>query len=192
MRLSPTHNQKIYHPDIAGTDVELKGPVHDRQLRKSASAPFKTRSGIDVDSLMGQINNYRAYHQAEDASWDEGLASQAQEWVNYLASIGRLEHGGADGAGQNLFMTYDTAADPNSVCIGATNAWYSEVDKYDYNNPGFTNETGHFTQLVWRKSTRVGYAVASGQNGTFVAAHYVAPGNYLDDFQDNVLPPASA
>ena len=140
---------------------------------------------------MGQINNYRAYHQAQDASWDEGLANQAQQWVNHLASTGRLEHGGADGAGQNLFMTYDTAADPNSVCIAATNAWYSEVDKYDYNNPGFTSETGHFTQLVWRGSTRMGYAVASGQYGTFVAAHYVAPGNYEGQFQDNVLPPAA-
>jgi len=175
-----------------GADVELKSPVHGRELRKSASAPFKTRSGIDVDTLMGQINNYRAYHQAEGASWDEDLASQAQEWVNYLASIGRLDHGGADGAGQNLFMTGEIDADPNRVCIAATDVWYSEVDKYDYNNPGFTMETGHFTQLVWRKSTRVGYAVASGPYGTFVAAHYVAPGNYLDDFRDNVLPPVSA
>ena len=148
-------------------------------------------SGIDLNTLMGHINNYRAYHQAGAASWDEGLASQAQEWVNYLASTGRLQHGGHDGAGQNLYMTSDNSADHNGVCVAATDGWYSEVNKYNWNNPGFSMETGHFTQVVWRESTRVGYAVASGRYGTFVAAHYAAPGNMQGAFQDNVLPPAA-
>jgi len=154
-------------------------------------ASSQSSAGIDLNTLMGRINSYRAYHQADSASWDEGLASQAQEWVNYLASTGRLEHGGHDGAGQNLYMTSDTSADHSGVCVAATDGWYSEVDKYDWNNPAFSMETGHFTQVVWRGSSRVGYAVASGQFGTFVAAHYAAAGNMQGDFQNNVLPPAA-
>ena len=154
----------------------------------------QSSSGIDIYAVMGRVNTYRAHHgctMAEAASWDEGLASQAQQWVNYLASTGRMEHGGHDGAGQNLYMTSDTSADHNGVCIAATDAWYSEVNQYDWNNPGFSMETGHFTQVVWRGSTRMGYAMASGQYGTFVAAHYAAPGNMQGAFQDNVWPPAA-
>jgi hypothetical protein len=88
-------------------------------------------------------------------------------------------------------MTSDTSVDPSAVCVAATDAWYNEVGQYDWSNPGFSMETGHFTQVVWRGSTSVGYAVASGPYGTFVAAHYVEHGNMSGAFEENVLPPAA-
>lgn len=29
----------------------------------------------------------------------------------------------------------------------SVNGWYNEISKYDFNNPGFTWETGHFSQV---------------------------------------------
>lgn len=31
-----------------------------------------------------------------------------------------------------------------------------EASMYDYDNPNFSEETGHFTQLVWKNTTTVG------------------------------------
>lgn len=67
---------------------------------------------------------------------------------------------------------------------------------YDYNNPVFSPETGHFTQNVWRSSTHVGFGFGSAvdQYGKFwasyVVAKFFAPGNVEDEFEFNVLPPA--
>ena len=50
-----------------------------------------------------------------------------------------------------------------------TSSWYSEVSLYDYNNPGFSLETEHFTQVVWKDSTEVGFGVARASNGYYYA-----------------------
>jgi hypothetical protein len=42
----------------------------------------------------------------------------------------------------------------------ATQAWYDEIKDYDWENPGFSMETGHFTQVVWKGTTKVGFGYA--------------------------------
>jgi len=149
-------------------------------------------SRIDIDYLMSRVNEYRAWHQAPPAYWDEGLAQEAQNWVDYLAATGQFYHGGTDGTGQNLFGSGGVNDDDTAVCLDATNTWYNEVERYDFNNPGFSQETGHFTQVVWKESTSVGYAVARGPGviGIVVAGHYRPPGNFTNPgaFEENVLP----
>ena len=46
-----------------------------------------------------------------------------------------------------------------------TDAWYNEVKQYNYNQPGFSMATGHFTQLVWKSSRRLGVGVAYNNDG---------------------------
>ncbi|XP_046556948.1 protein PRY1-like isoform X2 [Haliotis rubra] len=38
----------------------------------------------------------------------------------------------------------------------ACDMWYSEISKYDYNKAGYSNGTGHFTQMVWKSSKGTG------------------------------------
>lgn len=51
----------------------------------------------------------------------------------------------------------------------AVDAWYNEVASYSYSNPGWSGATGHFTQLVWKDTTRVG----CGYNARCAMATYV-------------------
>ena len=46
--------------------------------------------------------------------------------------------------------------------VTATNAWYDEAPQYDYSQPRFSGSTGHFTQLVWKETTKVGCGVNAG------------------------------
>lgn len=69
---------------------------------------------------------------------------------------------------------------------------------YDFNNPNFSELTGHFTQLVWAGTTQVGCAIgvcpngvqvgASTWNGKLYVCEYSAAGNVWGYFRSNVFP----
>lgn len=78
-----------------------------------------------------------------------------------------------------------------SLGKAATDAWYNEIKFYDYEKPEFSAETGHFTQVVWKGTTKMGVGSAKGRDGAkhtlFVVAQYKVPGNVDEAFRENVL-----
>ena len=66
--------------------------------------------------------------------------------------------------------------------------WYDEIKDYDFSNPGFGYNTGHFTQVVWKGSKTLGCGIATGKY-SWVVCRYGPPGNMMGDFPENVLPP---
>lgn len=57
--------------------------------------------------------------------------------------------------GENLAYGYQNVS-------AAVIAWGDEGDMYNFGKPtGFTEETGHFTQLVWKATTQVGCAAVN-------------------------------
>lgn len=164
---------------------------------------------LDVSQeALSRHNTYRSKHDVPDLAWSDGLASSAQEWADGCRIP--MVH---SGAGENLAYGFGS--------IGAAiDAWYNEVDKYDYDNPGFSGETGHFTQIVWKSTQRLGCAAGNcpDVNGGYYVCQYgkctermappssllvpfIAgeltllvppedpPGNYIGQFEENVLPP---
>lgn len=64
-----------------------------------------------------------------------------------------------------------------------------EASKYDYNHPGFSSGTGHFTQVVWKGSKQVACAIANcgagtifGQASKYVVCRYSPAGNIIGHF----------
>lgn len=103
--------------------------------------------------------------------------------------------------GENLAEGYTNVT-------SAIDAWAVESDKYRYSPPtGFSEKTGHFTQLVWKATTDVGCGVADcsanldDKNGDgkavgwFLVCEYWPPGNVVGDhneyFKENVEPVVS-
>jgi hypothetical protein len=77
-----------------------------------------------------------------------------------------------------------------SLIIGktATASWYNEYKLYDFNAGAFTMQSGHFTQVVWKGSKKIGIGAATRNGKTYVVANYSPAGNYQGEFQENVSP----
>ncbi|KAG2494168.1 hypothetical protein HYH03_007803 [Edaphochlamys debaryana] len=117
----------------------------------------------DAQLLLDTTNRLRARHSAPALEWSTRLAADAQDYAEELAKKNcKLEHGSY---GENL-MRISAYPAPDKSCAGAVNAWYGEVNWYDFNTPNafrdnWSNSIGHFTQLVWKSSTQVGCGVAT-------------------------------
>ncbi|WP_433664086.1 CAP domain-containing protein [Nocardia sp. CA-128927] len=74
----------------------------------------------------------------------------------------KFEHSNSGGRyGENLYAgTGDRSFDD------AMESWMSEASAYDYNHPGFSSATGHFTQVVWKGSTQLTVGIGSCPAGT--------------------------
>lgn len=76
-----------------------------------------------------------------------------------------------------------------------TSKWYREISMYNFDRPRFYYGTGHFTQLVWKSTSQVGFGFAivnriiSNRNATvlYYVANYFKPGNVRNQFAQNVL-----
>jgi hypothetical protein len=73
----------------------------------------------------------------------------------------------------------------------ATQDWYDEIKKFNFNRPDFTSGTGHFTQVVWKSSNKLGVGIgfANGGKKVYVVAQYGPAGNMMGAFPENVPPP---
>lgn len=134
-------------------------------------------------------NKYRANHGVEDLVLSPEITAVAQNYAQHLASLGDLIH--SNGIyGENLHFSCNMATLENSVEL-ATDEWYNEIKLYDFNNPGFSMETGHFTQVVWKGSSKVGFGIATAQKDNmdciYVVANYDPPGNFENQYTKNVL-----
>lgn len=138
-------------------------------------------------SVLNSTNFYRYEHGANFLYWNTSLVSYAQNWANKCQW--KHSHGPS---GENLAQGYvDVTA--------SVDAWGDERALYSWKGTqtGFTEATGHFTQLVWKDTTSVGCAAVdchdvSGSNidGVFLVCEYWPAGNIVGDndqyFEDNV------
>uniref|UniRef100_A0AAF5I0I2 SCP domain-containing protein n=2 Tax=Strongyloides stercoralis TaxID=6248 RepID=A0AAF5I0I2_STRER len=136
------------------------------------------------NKFFNEQNKYRVAHRVKKLKKSEELERKAQAYAEVIARLGRLEHdpkNREEGTGENL--AYGT------TFIGhlAVKGWYDEIGLYNFNKPGFSPATGHFTQLVWKGTTHAGFGVVEKGDRVYVVCKYSPPGNYPGEYETNVL-----
>ncbi|KAL6012846.1 hypothetical protein ACLOJK_003335 [Asimina triloba] len=110
-------------------------------------------------------------------TWDANVEGYAKEYANQRSGDCQLQHSGGQ-YGENLFG----GSGADFTAADAVNAWVNEKNYYDYSTnscaPG--QACGHYTQVVWRDSVRLGCArVVCNDGGIFITCNYNPPGNYV-------------
>jgi len=135
-------------------------------------------------ALLDAHNRYRAQHCAAPLTWSPQLAQAAQRWATTLRDRGcQFGHSGGQ-YGENLAAGTTGTLDAE----GVAGMWYDEIRDYSFRGGGFSMSTGHFTQLVWRESSKLGCAMAQCKGNDIWVCEYDPPGNVQGEYQQNVKP----
>ncbi|KAI5863990.1 glycoside hydrolase family 128 protein [Durotheca rogersii] len=114
-------------------------------------------------------------------AWDGQLAKNAQDYANHLARIGRLEHSRGDqrpNQGENLAWSSGSSQTP--LLLG-TKMWLDEEKNYRGQpiGQGDFGSYGHYTQCLWKSTTKLGMAAAKdAKGGVYIVGRYSPPGNF--------------
>ncbi|XP_045722322.1 GLIPR1-like protein 1 [Mirounga angustirostris] len=95
-------------------------------------------------------------------TWDDGLAKVAKAWANKCRfehnsclSISYRCHPTFQFVGENIWLGGLSIFSPKFTVV----AWFNETEFYDYNTLSCSKACGHYTQVVWANSYKVGCAV---------------------------------
>lgn len=154
-----------------------------------------TGSNIDAPPVVGEpagLVGTTDAHNVERAEvgvpplvWDPQLAQIAQAWAEQCVDvdppIGLVDHndgrsqGYPEYVGENIYGSGGQASGTAAVAL-----WIQEQANYNYQNNSCSGVCGHWTQVVWRTTTKVGCALHNCpglQYGSTVVCNYAPGGN---------------
>ena len=131
-----------------------------------------------ASEVLAAHNALRAQHGVPALKWSASIAKSAQAYADQCV----FEHSGTD-LGENL-ATGTTGAYSAAQFV---NDWYSEIANYDFAS-GTGNDTGHFTQVIWKSTKQVGCGLAQCSGNDILVCQYSPAGNFDGEYVANVPP----
>ncbi|MBU6420278.1 MAG: CAP family protein [Proteobacteria bacterium] len=145
-----------------------------------ASAESPDEDSGSIAELLAAHNQYRSALGLPPLHWSTTLAERAQRWAEHLASIGQLVH---SGSGQNLAM----AAAGTQSLTQLVQLWGNEEANFtdgafpNISRTGNWMDVGHYSQLIWRSTSKVGCGFAEDNGNDVLVCDYSPPGNVMGE-----------
>jgi hypothetical protein len=148
------------------------------------AASASAQPGLDPTSqrLLSAHNRERALVGVPPLQWDPLLAAAAMSYGPRLEATGRLQHSpkaSRPGQRENLWMGSKGYFSPEQMVA----SWSAEKRYYRHglfpnvSATGNWSDVGHYTQMVWRTTTRVGCGIYRGARFDWLICRYSPPGN---------------
>jgi len=173
--------------------------VQSRIKRTATAACGSTASLLTAAEKAESVYIHNVLRGSESGSnilelvWDPELASQAQVLANTCTwGHGVLTDCSNNGMGQNLFINSGSAGFIPLNMTGAIKSWYDERKDFSFQANACQDGKicGHYTQVVWARSLKVGCGVArcptvnigggsSWNNAVIVVCNYSPAGNVI-------------
>jgi hypothetical protein len=136
-------------------------------------------------AMMAGHNDARRQYGVGPLVWDEALAQDARAYAEILAARYRFEHDPQRGSnpkqGENLWMGTRTAysyAEMIGQLVGERR-FYRPGRFPEVSTTGDWSMVGHYTQIIWPTSTRVGCGTASNRTRDYLVCRYSPAGNVV-------------
>lgn len=115
--------------------------------------------------------------------WTPALAKFAQAWADKLQKRGcELQHRPSRGAdaqkyGENIYWASGVKSSVDEV-VGD---WVAERKNFNARANSCKGVCGHYTQVVWRRSVRLGCGMATCGDAEVWVCNYDPPGNFTGE-----------
>jgi uncharacterized protein YkwD len=135
-------------------------------------------------ALLDAHNAERARLGSPALIWDPALAERARIWADSLAARDTFDHDDQRRDGENLWMGTKGTYTPQDMVGG----WVDEKKDYiagrfpQVSRTGQWTDVGHYTQLIWSATTKVGCAIRSSKTDDILVCRYNPPGNWIGEF----------
>ena len=131
---------------------------------------ISAQSSITLDtaiqrSILIEHNKERKLLNIPNLTWNEEIASYAEEWALQLAEEDNsIHHRSGDNYGENISWI---SSMPDDISEGVA-MWNEEKVYFKYKPIGNDwAKSGHYTQVIWKNTTQVGCGCAVSQSGAF-------------------------
>ena len=144
----------------------------------------QSRQGSAETVWLNAHNTERAQFGTAPLEWDPGLAEEARGWARKLAREGRIRHAPTDvrkGRGENLWLGTRGYFRPHDMIA----SFASEKQHFrpgifpKVSTTGNWTDVGHYTQIVWRDTRKVGCALEQGRRFDVLVCRYWPAGNVI-------------
>lgn len=123
-------------------------------------------------------NNYRKELGIAPLEWNDDLAQSALQWAQQLAKENKFYHSHTPDKGENLYWGTSNY-NKQYTLAEAAQAWGSEKSLMHGNVFDPNSGAGHYTQMIWSSTYKVGAAVVRRNNDFYIVAHYYPAGNWI-------------
>ena len=149
------------------------------------SPPATRRRQLTTEPVwLTEHNDKRCQHcDTARLQYDDPLTTDTKKFVG-KCPIAHPSLADRGNAGENLYFSFYMGSPPSDEKLyqDAVASWYGEIDDYDFVScpavgckKDSSKATGHFTQVVWKATSKVGCAVFTGCEGKLMgqwAAQY--------------------